>query len=1150
MPERPGGFERKEINDGFRALASAQGAEDILHLIDNMPVLRSPIFHAQLRQYRLTNLAEFEKNPQAYQGFMQVYDGFFTRLHFLANYAQSLADLEPQSSSAGPARQSEPVFFQAVRSALGSALPAPDGPTYNPRSEVAGIADSITKLTKHPVELPPWEPTPGILWSCVVAACGRCHELRLVTGPYFLDIAGQAGILDSLSSGAYERPGCPHCSARTVLPLRTWISEEPSADDSLGSICTLCRVRETEIIYRPPPGTVRRPEDDRILEIRLDMMIRQLKIEQPTAEGVILSNGVAYSLEELVERINQTLSTSTARIGYQDTMAAIYQKLLSGLLNWQDAERLIRDTAAASGRDWPITPATPVGDLMKALIMNLVAEACAEVQGEPIGVRVTLAGLVAQCYAALGETARARIALARGQDLAATVPEDTSTRAPLQEVESEILRAEGRPASGIGPKREKPEGDDPASRLERAEILQNEGLELRSAGRIRDAIEALDTGLSILRALVAESDSDDVRHALSGTLANLAFVYSDCAQNVEVLSALAVKPIVFKKLPKKVRKRLGRLGSPEALMQMQREMLANDLLKAEFGGEPDAAHLRARAIALFREAISGARDYEYLCIQCRALAGLLLEQGDFNGAAAAARDCLDYASRIRDYKFIAAAKWQLSQVAREQGDQPAALAALAESLEASLRQTVRTGSPPDAASAAACEALRVALLGADPLTAILMAESAKAISTSVSLMRAAPLQGSGPGPLKDLYERLETLQLRNIWNPGSEVQEQIAAAQNAIEDARRELAIRDPRAASWHDATYLAISQPGPFRRLLTKLGRQTTYAGFLIDDDTLFAYAAWPEDQILARVDLPAGVPVDNDPNTLSSLLLQPLASRLEKLAPDDLLIISQCRELQSVPFSILPFDGQPLFAHATVSVVNGSGIFEACADRAALTVRSAIAMGAPARPDVPELPHAADEVEHIANRLESAGIHVRPALTGARATVPALTARVEEADLIHFACHAFVEGSENARLLLAPSPLAKDSGVLSEDRILADLRLKVGCHVNLAACRTAVSSGEDEYHARGLVTAFLVAGASSVLATLWPLPDAPAAVFQAAYYDCIAQGLSPAFALAATQRAAIKGELGDQLRLPENFGGYVLHGIAARAHESAALI
>jgi len=1152
MPERAGGYERKEIGDGFRALAAARGPDDIHALINSMPVLRSPIFHAQLRQYRLTNLTEFQKDPLAYQGFMQVYDTFFTRLHFLANFAQSRSEPEPQRASEAPSRQTTPAFFEAVRGRLGSALPAPDGPTYHPRSDAASIAAAITRLTKDPVELPPWESTPGTLWSGVVVSCGRCHELRLMIGPYFLDVHGQPGLLDSLRSGAYEWPVCPHCSARTILPLRTWISEDPSPNDPLGAICTLCRVTETEIIYRPPPGTVRRAEDDRILEIRLDMMIRQQGIEQPSADGVILSNGVAYSLDELVWRIDQTLSLPASRVGLQDTMAAIYQKLLSGLLNWQDAEQFIRRFA---NRDWPIEPAQPVGDLMKALIMNLVAEASATVQGKPIGLRVALVGLVAQCYCALGETTRARIALARARDMAATVPEDASTTAALQETEYEILRAEGRQeeAARIRPRRESPVGDDPISRLERVRVLQNEGLEWRSGGRIRDAIETFKNGLSLVRELVVESNSPDVRHTLSGILANLAFVYADCAQNIETLSALTVKPIVYEKLPKKVRDRLQRLGSAEALLAMQKEMLgpAMELIRAEFGREPDPADLRSRAIALLREAISKARDYEYLCIQCNALANLLLQKKDFDAAKAAATDCLGYAAQIRNYKFVAASMRQLAEVAQEHGDAPAALDALAGCLEASLRQTVRAGLPDGSAAAAACDALRVALCGTDPVKAILLAESAKAISTSVSLLRATPLQGETPGRLKELYQQREMLRLRSIWDPGSELQKQCAAIQTTIEDARRELAVRDPRAASWHDATYLDISRPDPFRRLLSQLGRQTTYAGFVIDDDTLFAYAVWPEDQILARVDLAAGVPGREDLNALASLLFKPLASRLKNLTPDDRLIISSCRELQAVPFTLLPFQGQPLFAHATVSVVNGSGVFEACANRPRLTVRSAVVVGAPARPDVPELTEAAIEVEHIAGRLEAAAIRVLPVLRGTGATVPALAARVEDADLIHFACHADVEhDEENARLLLAPAPLARDSGVLSEDRILADLKLKVGCHVNLAACRTAVSGGEGQYYARGLVTAFLVAGASSVLATLWPLPDRAAAVFQASYYDAIARDLSPAFALAATQRSAIKGELGDELLRPENFGGYVLYGLAADARGDAAPI
>jgi hypothetical protein len=121
MPERPGGFDRNEIDQGFRALASAESAADINRLIDTMPVLRSPIFHAYLRQYRLNNLAEFEKLPDAYECFMGVYDTFFTRLHFLANYAHAESERKSEDASDKPVRQHVPAFYEAVKGAARSA---------------------------------------------------------------------------------------------------------------------------------------------------------------------------------------------------------------------------------------------------------------------------------------------------------------------------------------------------------------------------------------------------------------------------------------------------------------------------------------------------------------------------------------------------------------------------------------------------------------------------------------------------------------------------------------------------------------------------------------------------------------------------------------------------------------------------------------------------------------------------------------------------------------------------------------------------------------------------------------------------------------------------------------------------------------------
>ena len=583
-------------------------------------------------------------------------------------------------------------------------------------------------------------------------------------------------------------------------------------------------------------------------------------------------------------------------------------------------------------------------------------------------------------FAIIGETARARIALARARDLAAYLPEDPAHHEALAETEAEILRAEGRfeEAARIRLVRRVPEGEDPDAQLRRAEYLQSKGLELRAAGRIREAKETLESGWSILRGLVEKNDSDDVQNTLSGTLANLALVYSDCALNLETLTAFATKPLVYSNLPPRVRQNMQRIGSAEGLMAMQTEMLGpmSDLLRNEFGSEPSPAALRDRAIALYREAIANGRDLEYLCIQTRNLAEMLMQAGDLDGAATAAKQCIAHAARLRDYKFIGAGTWQLAEIAREKGDAPGALGQLEKSLEAALREVVRTGSHGETALRVAREALRVGHRGADVLTAILLAESAKAIPTSISLIRAVPLQGEIPESLKDLSRQLEVLQLRCIWEPGNEIQQKIEAVQAEIAKARRELADRDPRIASWHDATDLDISRAVPFRRLLVRLGTPTTYVGFMVDGSSLFTYAVWADGQLLERVDLPTdGVPV-NDPDTLGALLLQSLAPRLDQLRPDDRLIISPCSELQSVSFALLPHRGQPLCTRATISMVNGSGMFEACAGRPSAAVRKAVALGAPSRPDVPELLGALAEIEQITARLEAAKIGIRPTL------------------------------------------------------------------------------------------------------------------------------------------------------------------------------
>jgi CHAT domain-containing protein len=219
---------------------------------------------------------------------------------------------------------------------------------------------------------------------------------------------------------------------------------------------------------------------------------------------------------------------------------------------------------------------------------------------------------------------------------------------------------------------------------------------------------------------------------------------------------------------------------------------------------------------------------------------------------------------------------------------------------------------------------------------------------------------------------------------------------------------------------------------------------------------------------------------------------------------------------------------------------MLEACEKRPNIPVKTAVCIGAPTRFDVPDLPGALEEVCRVANLLRAAHVQVHE-LTREKATIAALRRFASGSDLIHFACHAGnrTPNEHWAQLLLTPDPEVPDSGILSEDSILSNLLIREGCLVNLAGCRTGMLGNEGRYLRGGLVPAFLAAGAGSVIGSLWPLEDWPAATFQTEYYQKLIAGVPPAEALAITQRECISGKHGIRLQDMRNWGSYLIYGI-----------
>lgn len=165
--------------------------------------------------------------------------------------------------------------------------------------------------------------------------------------------------------------------------------------------------------------------------------------------------------------------------------------------------------------------------------------------------------------------------------------------------------------------------------------------------------------------------------------------------------------------------------------------------------------------------------------------------------------------------------------------------------------------------------------------------------------------------------------------------------------------------------------------------------------------------------------------------------------------------------------------------------------------------------------LPHAAEEAREAARAYPRATLHL-----GEAATVAALQQGAAAAQAIHLACHASFR-ADSPRF----SALHLHGGALTAEQV-ETLALPAAPVVVLSACETsgAVSAGHgagppaaapqgDEW--LGLVRAFLVAGATRVVASLWPVDDAATRAFMGHFHRALAAGAPPAAALARAQAA-----------------------------------
>jgi CHAT domain-containing protein len=243
-----------------------------------------------------------------------------------------------------------------------------------------------------------------------------------------------------------------------------------------------------------------------------------------------------------------------------------------------------------------------------------------------------------------------------------------------------------------------------------------------------------------------------------------------------------------------------------------------------------------------------------------------------------------------------------------------------------------------------------------------------------------------------------------------------------------------------------------------------------------------------------------------LYQLLIAPITS---EIVGSDSLIIVPDRQLHTVPFAAL-LDlsrNRYLIDDVALSIAPSAASVLRQVGRNALS--PVLVVADPRNDDAPNLPAAEREAEAVAAIYESSTL-----LRGDRATRARFIAAARTSGMIHYAGHADSESAEPVGTLHLAADGHRGSGDLDASAISA-LHLEKAPLVILAACGTMRG---DSAHLEGMpsiATAFLAAGASSVVGTLWEVDDETAAPLFRRMHLELRRGANPSTALRTAQLA-----------------------------------
>ena len=218
--------------------------------------------------------------------------------------------------------------------------------------------------------------------------------------------------------------------------------------------------------------------------------------------------------------------------------------------------------------------------------------------------------------------------------------------------------------------------------------------------------------------------------------------------------------------------------------------------------------------------------------------------------------------------------------------------------------------------------------------------------------------------------------------------------------------------------------------------------------------------------------------------------------------------RQLHVLPFAALHDGKGYLIEKTAVRVAPSIALITGRAE--AQTALNAIVIADPASDRAPRLPWSRREAADIA------AVHGATMLMGGEATRARVSEAIAASTLVHYAGHADSDIGESYGALLLASD-GNDSGLLSASEI-AQLELRARPLVVLSACGTLRGETTHVAGMPSLARAFLTAGASAVVGTLWEIDDDTAAFLFLRFHESLRTGEVPAGALRAAQLAMLQ--------------------------------